>query len=85
MNPGSFSFGPLWWAVFIAIAAFAVVGVMILFLWQASKEPAPRSAAHRRHDRALEPGPSAREVGVAQAGDDEVLASVTPLIARPTP
>lgn len=70
MNPGSFSFGPLWWAVFIAIAAFAVVGVMILFLWQASKEPAPRSA---------------REVGDAQTGDDEVLAPVTPLIARPTP
>lgn len=70
MNPGSFSFGPLWWAVFIAIAAFAVVGVMILFLWQASKEPAPRSA---------------REVGDAQADDDEVLAPVTPLIARPTP
>ncbi|HTW17383.1 MAG TPA: hypothetical protein VMF51_19815 [Nocardioides sp.] len=70
MNPGSFSFGPLWWALFIAIAAFAVVGVMILFLWQASKESAPRAA---------------REVEKAQAGDDEVLAPVTPLIARPTP
>jgi len=85
MNPGSFSFGPLWWALFIAIAAFAVVGVMILFLWQASKESAPRAATHRRADRALEPGRAAREVGAAQAGDDDVLAPVTPLIARPTP
>ena len=25
MNPGSFSFGPIWWAVFIGIAALLVV------------------------------------------------------------
>lgn len=44
MNPGSFSFGPIWWAVFIGIAALLVVATMCLFLWQASKEKAPRRA-----------------------------------------
>lgn len=44
MNPGSFSFGPTWWAVFIGIMALAVVATMCLFLWQAGKERAPRRA-----------------------------------------
>lgn len=44
MNPGSVNFGPVWWAVFLAIMAVGVVATMCLFLWQASKEPVPRKA-----------------------------------------
>lgn len=66
MNPGSFSFGPVFWAVFLAIAAISVVATMCLFLWQASKEPAPRrqrAAAPARREAlttASEPKPVGR-------------------------
>lgn len=58
MNPGSLSFGPVFWAVFLAVAALSVVATMCLFLWQASKEQAPR--------RRPAPAPARRD-GVAAA------------------
>ncbi|WP_244931126.1 hypothetical protein [Nocardioides sp. W7] len=100
MNPGSFNFGPLWWAIFIAIAAFAVVGVMMLFLWQASKESVPRTRVHQRIDRPLGAGRQqvGRELGAAQddpradlldqpqpRAEEGLVVSGSPLIARPTP
>ncbi|MEI5676109.1 MULTISPECIES: hypothetical protein [unclassified Nocardioides] len=71
MNPGSFSFGPLWWAVFLAVMALAVVAVMCLFLWQASKESAPRAAVPVRLDPALGAGQRVgRLAGDRNAADD---------------
>lgn len=67
MNPGSFSFGPVWWAVFLAVVALTVVGVMLLFLWQAGREKAPRTTA--RAERAL--GATARPAGALAAPVDE--------------
>lgn len=65
MNPGSFSFGPVWWAVFLAIVAVAVVGVMGLFLWQAGKERAPR----RTPVPAQRPTRAVRQSGTTTRGE----------------
>ena len=54
MNPGSFEFGPTWWAVFIA-AAFSVFAIMGVFLWQAVKEPAAKPAHAPRRTHAPSP------------------------------
>ncbi|NPC97332.1 hypothetical protein [Nocardioides sp. zg-DK7169] len=58
MNPGSFEFGAVWWAGFIAVVAFSVVAIMGLFLWQAVKEPAARPA-HAEPRRTPAPSPFA--------------------------
>jgi len=55
MNPGSFEFGPTWWAVFIAAAAFSVFAIMGVFLWQAVKEPAAKPAHAPRRTHAPSP------------------------------
>jgi hypothetical protein len=55
MNPGSFEFGPTWWAVFIAAAAFSVFAIMGVFLWQAVKEPAAKPAHAPRRTPAPSP------------------------------
>jgi len=66
MNPGSFTFGPTWWAVFLALVALAVVAVMLLFLWQAGRERAPRQTpaeATRQPDRLATRQPAHKPIG----------------------
>ncbi|SDC82692.1 hypothetical protein [Nocardioides lianchengensis] len=70
MNPGSFSFGPLWWAIFLGVMALAVVAVMCLFLWQASRESTPRAAVPVRLDPALGSGQRVGQLAVDQDAAD---------------
>ena len=63
MNPGTFDFGPVWWAVFLLVVALVIFALMGLMLWQARRERPARAGHQLRHGRGDpdQPTPSREE------------------------